>query len=291
MLAVLSFSARNHTSSQLQQLKLHRTFFSQLKSPLHFRTMTVEDNNYKPYQLSDAESKSDWVADLELDSAFKSGVKQDPIKVLILYGSLRTTSYSRFLAYEFARILDKLGADVKVFDPTGLPVKDDISHNHPKVQELRELSTWSQAQVWSCPEQHGAITAVFKNQIDWIPLSIGSVRPTQGRVLAVAQVSGGSQSFNTVNTLRLLGRWMRMFTIPNQSSVPKAWTEFDANGRMKDSSLRDRVVDVAEELFRMTLILRPHNEELVNRYSERKEKLAEGRLLTQLEKEAQKLAI
>jgi arsenic resistance protein ArsH len=171
------------------------------------------------------------------------------------------------------------------------PVKDDISHNHPKVQELRELSTWSQAQVWSCPEQHGAITAVFKNQIDWIPLSIGSVRPTQGRVLAVAQVSGGSQSFNTVNTLRLLGRWMRMFTIPNQSSVPKAWTEFDANGRMKDSSLRDRVVDVAEELFRMTLILRPHNEELVNRYSERKEKLAEGRLLTQLEKEAQKMAI
>ncbi|KAH8548405.1 NADPH-dependent FMN reductase [Umbelopsis sp. PMI_123] len=212
-------------------------------------------------------------------------IYQDPIKILILYGSLRKTSYSRFLAYEFGRILDKLGAEVKIFDPTGLPVKDDVSQDHPKVQELRALSTWSQAQVWSCPEQHGAITGVFKNQIDWIPLSIGSVRPTQGKTLAVAQVSGGSQSFNTVNTLRLLGRWMRMFTIPNQSSVPKAWTEFDSDGRMKDSSLRDRVVDVAEELFRMTLLLRPHAERLVDRYSERKEKLEKGRLLTQQEKE------
>ncbi|GAB5588848.1 hypothetical protein Unana1_03748 [Umbelopsis nana] len=243
------------------------------------------DLKYKPYILPDELKQQDWVKDLELDCAFQSGHDQDPVKVLILYGSLRKTSYSRCLAYEFARILDKLGADVRVFDPTGLPVKDDVSQDHPKVQELRELSTWSQAQVWSCPEQHGAITAVFKNQIDWIPLSIGSVRPTQGRTLAVAQVSGGSQSFNTVNTLRLLGRWMRMFTIPNQSSVPKAWTEFDANGRMKDSSLRDRVVDVAEELFRMTLLLRPHSERLVDRYSERKEKLEKGRLLTQQEKE------
>ncbi|KAG0168670.1 hypothetical protein DFQ28_000365 [Apophysomyces sp. BC1034] len=249
------------------------------------------NTDHKAYTLPEQEKAADWVSDLDLECAFQSGKGQDPVNILILYGSLRSTSYSRFLAYEFARILDRLGGDVKVFNPAGLPVKDDVSQNHPKVQELRELSTWSQAQVWVCPEQHGAITAVFKNQIDWIPLSIGSVRPTQGRTLAVAQVSGGSQSFNTVNTLRLLGRWMRMFTIPNQSSVPKAWTEFDDKGRMKDSSLRDRVVDVAEELFRMTLLLRPHNERLVDRYSERKEKRLQGRLLTQLEKETAKMTI
>ncbi|KAG2182020.1 hypothetical protein INT43_006946 [Umbelopsis isabellina] len=256
-----------------------------------FKNMTP-DLKYKPYVLSEQDKQQDWVSELELDCATQSGFGQDPIKVLILYGSLRKVSYSRFLAYEFARILDKLGADVRVYDPAGLPIKDDVSQDHLKVQELRELSTWSQAQVWSCPEQHGAITAVFKNQIDWIPLSIGSVRPTQSRTLAVAQVSGGSQSFNTVNTLRLLGRWMRMFTIPNQSSVPKAWTEFDSNGRMMDTPLRDRVVDVAEELYRMTLLLRPHSERLVNRYSERKEKREKGRLLTQKEKEdALKVAI
>ena len=127
----------------------------------------------------------------------------------------------------------------------------------------------------------------FKNQIDWIPLPLGSVRPTQGRTLAVAQVNEGSQSFNTVNTLRLLGRWMRMFTIPNQSSVPKAFTEFDTNGRMKPSDLRDRVVDVAEELFKFTLLLRNESAFLVDRYSERKEKQLNGRLLSQAEKEEQ----
>jgi arsenic resistance protein ArsH len=268
-------------------LKTQTSIFYRYTSTINTPTMTF-DINYKPYLLQEEQKQTDWVADLELDSASQSGMGQDPVKVLVLYGSLRKTSYSRFLAYEFARILDKLGADVKVFDPTGLPVKDDVSQDHPKVQEIRALSTWSQAQVWVCPEQHGAITAVFKNQIDWIPLSIGSVRPTQGRTLAIAQVSGGSQSFNTVNTLRLLGRWMRMFTIPNQSSVPKAWTEFDSNGRMKESDLRDRVVDVAEELFRMTLVLRPHADRLVDRYSERKEKLEKGRLLTQQEKEESK---
>lgn len=233
---------------------------------------------HKLYRLA---VRDDWVSQLKL----KSNDNEKPINVLVLYGSLRTRSYSKFLAYEFARILDSLGADVRVFNPDGLPVKDDVSHDHPKVQELRNLSTWSEAQIWVSPEQHGNLTAVFKNQIDWIPLSLGSVRPTQGRTLAVAQVSGGSQSFNAVNSLRILGRWMRMFTIPNQSSVPKAWTEFDEHGRMKPSSYRDRVVDVAEELYKFALLLRPHTEYLVDRYSERKEKADHGRLLAQAEKE------
>ncbi|KAI9499169.1 NADPH-dependent FMN reductase [Zychaea mexicana] len=209
----------------------------------------------------------------------------NPIKILILYGSLRKRSFSRLLAFEFGRILEHMGADVRVFNPTGLPLKDDMSEKHPKVIELRELSMWSDGQVWVSPEQHGQITGVFKTQIDHIPLSLGSVRPTQGKTLAVAQVCGGSQSFNAVNTLRVLGRWMRMVTIPNQSSVPKAWTEFDENDRMKPSSYRDRIVDVAEELYKFTVLLGPQKEHLVDRYSERVEKEKNGRLLSQEEKE------
>ncbi|KAF9120690.1 hypothetical protein BGX30_003008 [Mortierella sp. GBA39] len=237
----------------------------------------------KPYRaLKDA--TNDWVTKLNFSALQEYGKKQQPIQVLVLYGSLRERSFSRLLAFEFARILDHLGADVRVFNPEGLPMKDGVSENHPKVQELRELSLWSHAHVWVSPEQHGQVTAVFKNQIDWIPLSLGSVRPTQGRTLAVAQVCGGSQSFNAVNTLRILGRWMRMFTIPNQSSVPKAWTEFDENDRMKPSDLRQRIVDVAEELFKMTIVLRPEMEFLTDRYSEREEKEKNGRLLSQAEK-------
>ncbi|KAG0368256.1 flavoprotein-like protein [Gamsiella multidivaricata] len=238
---------------------------------------------YKPYRAL-KNAADDWVANLNLSALQEYGKNHAPINVLVLYGSLRERSFSRLLAYEFARILDRLGADVRVFDPTGLPVKDGVSENHPKVQELRELSQWSHAHVWVSPEQHGNVTAAFKNQIDWIPLSLGSVRPTQGRTLAIAQVSGGSQSFNTVNTLRILGRWMRMFTIPNQSSVPKAWTEFNEDDRMKPSDLRQRVVDVAEELFKFTLLLRPQTEFLTDRYSEREEKLKNGCLLSQAEK-------
>ncbi|KAF9117135.1 hypothetical protein BGX27_003597 [Mortierella sp. AM989] len=238
---------------------------------------------YKPYRLL-KNPANDWVANLNLSALQEHGKGHTPINVLVLYGSLRERSFSRLLAYEFARILDHLGADVRVFDPAGLPVKDGTSENHPKVQELRELSQWSDAHVWVSPEQHGQITGVFKNQIDWIPLSLGSVRPTQGRTLAVAQVSGGSQSFNAVNTLRILGRWMRMFTIPNQSSVPKAWTEFNEDDRMKPSDLRQRVVDVAEELFKFTVLLRPQVEFLTDRHSEREEKLENGRLLSQAEK-------
>lgn len=191
-------------------------------------------------------------------------------RILLLYGSLRERSYSRLLAEEAARILQELGAEVQFFDPRELPVYGSVPETHPKVQELRELSLWSEGQVWSSPEMHGQISGVMKNQIDWIPLSLGAVRPTQGRTLAVMQVSGGSQSFNAVNTLRILGRWMRMFTIPNQSSVPKAYEQFNEDGTMKDSSYRDRVIDVMEELCKFTVLLRDQVDYLCDRYSERK---------------------
>jgi len=192
-------------------------------------------------------------------------------RILLLYGSLRPNSYSRLLTLEAERILRHLGAQTKVFDPHGLPVTDSVPADHPKVAELRALSAWSEGQVWCSPERHGTLTAVFKNQIDWLPLEIGGIRPTQGRTLAVMQVCGGSQSFNAVNALRVLGRWMRMVTIPNQSSVPKAYQEFDADGRMAPSAFYDRVVDVMEELVKFTLLVRDRSAYLTDRYSERKE--------------------
>lgn len=198
-----------------------------------------------------------------------------PPRILMLYGSLRERSYSRLLTEEAARILRKLGAEVRIFDPTGLPQPDTASADHPKVKELRELSLWSEGQVWCSPERHGNMTGIFKTQIDWLPLSEGAVRPTQGRTLAVMQVSGGSQSFNTVNALRVLGRWMRMVTIPNQSSVPRAHQEFDDSGRMKPSPYYDRVVDVMEELYKFTLLVRDRSDFLVDRYSERMEQAEE----------------
>ena len=193
-----------------------------------------------------------------------------PPRILFLYGSLRERSYSRLLAEEAARIITDMGAEVKFFDPRELPLRGQVEETHPKVRELRELSQWSEGQVWSSPEMHGNVTGILKNQIDWIPLSIGSIRPTQGKTLAVMQVSGGSQSFNAVNTLRILGRWMRMFTIPNQSSVAKAYQEFNEDGTMKDSPYRDRVIDVMEELYKFTLLLRDKVDYLTDRHSERK---------------------
>ncbi|KAG8668340.1 hypothetical protein FPOAC1_007719 [Fusarium poae] len=236
---------------------------------------------YRPFLFDKDMAADDWVAELELSTAIKMvqseilDKKLDRLRILVLYGSLRSRSYSRLLALEASRILFRLGCDVRVYDPTGLPQKDDIQHDHPKVQELRELSKWSDGHVWISPEQHGNLTGIFKQQIDWIPLSTGSVRPTQGRTLAVAQVSGGSQSFNSVNSLRILGRWMRMFAIPNQSSVPMAYTQFtpeEERSRMMPSSNRDRLVDCMEELVKYTIVMRPHFDLFGDRFSEREEK-------------------
>ncbi len=202
---------------------------------------------------------------------FPANHSTHPPRILILYGSLRDRSFSRLSAEEAGRILTRFGAEVKIFDPRGLPQPDDAPLDHPKVAELRDLVTWCEGMVWSSPERHGAMTGIMKSQIDWIPLSLGGVRPTQGKTLAVMQVCGGSQSFNTVNQLRILGRWMRLLTIPNQSSVAKAWDEFDEDGRMKPSPYYNRIVDVMEELVKFTLLTRDIKEHLVDRYSERVE--------------------
>ena len=197
-----------------------------------------------------------------------------PPRILLLYGSLRERSYSRLLTFEAQRLLDAMGAETRVYHANGLPLPDDAEASHPKVAELREAMLWSEGQVWTSPERHGAMSAVMKAQIDWIPLPGGAIRPTQGRALALMQVSGGSQSFNAVNQMRVLGRWMRMVTIPNQSSVAKAWQEFDGSGRMRPSAFYDRVVDVMEELVKFTLLTRGTSDYLTDRYSERKEEAA-----------------
>ncbi len=206
---------------------------------------------------------------------FQAPASEHPARILLLYGSLRERSFSRLAVEEAARLLEAMGAETRVFNPRGLPLADAEDASHPKVQELRELVQWSEGMVWCSPERHGAMTGIMKAQIDWIPLALGGVRPTQGKTLAVMQVSGGSQSFNTVNHLRVLGRWMRMVTIPNQSSVPKAFMEFDDNDRMKPSAYYDRIVDVMEELVKFTLLVRDRSDYLTDRYSERKESAEE----------------
>jgi arsenic resistance protein ArsH len=217
-------------------------------------------------QIDDAQFRAP-----DLDALFPGMPTAQPPKILLLYGSLRAVSYSRLASEEAARILNRLGAETRMFDPSGLPLPDQTDATHPKVQELRDLVTWCDGMVWCSPERHGAMTGIMKAQIDWIPLSLGAVRPTQGKTLAVMQVNGGSQSFNAVNQLRILGRWMRLVTIPNQSSVAKAWKEFDSDGRMKPSPYYNRIVDVMEELVKFTLLTRDVREHLVDRYSERVE--------------------
>ncbi|KOR08156.1 arsenical resistance protein ArsH [Stutzerimonas stutzeri] len=211
---------------------------------------------------------------LDLPDLAKLGLPDGPAhkpRILLLYGSNRERSYSRLLVQEAARLLERFGAEARIFHPAGLPLPDDAPDSHPKVQELRDLMQWSEGQVWCSPERHGSMSAVFKAQIDWVPLAMGALRPTQGKTLAIMQVSGGSQSFNALNQMRVLGRWMRMLTIPNQSSVAKAYLEFDEAGRMKPSAYYDRVVDVMEELIKFTLLVRGRADYLVDRYSERKE--------------------
>jgi len=211
---------------------------------------------------------------LDLPDLAKLGLPDGPAhkaRILLLYGSNRERSYSRLLVQEAARLLERFGAETRIFHPAGLPLPDDAPDSHPKVQELRDLMQWSEGQVWCSPERHGSLSAVFKAQIDWVPLAMGALRPTQGKTLAIMQVSGGSQSFNALNQMRVLGRWMRMLTIPNQSSVAKAYLEFDEAGRMKPSAYYDRVVDVMEELIKFTLLVRGRADYLVDRYSERKE--------------------
>jgi arsenical resistance protein ArsH len=210
-----------------------------------------------------------------LDQLRINDLTNHPPRILLLYGSLRDRSFSRLLAEEAERLLKAMGCETRFFNPKGLPQVDDAPETHPKVVELRELVEWSEGLVWSSPERHGAMTGLMKSQIDWIPLSIGAVRPTQGKTLALLQVSGGSQSFNALNQMRVLGRWMRMITIPNQSSVPKAFLEFDDNNRMKPSANYDRVVDVMEELVKFTLLTRSVSSYLTDRYSERKESAEE----------------
>lgn len=207
----------------------------------------------------------------DLSRLFPSEHAKHAPRILLLYGSIRERSYSRLVTEEAARLLQKMGAETHVFDPRGLPQPDGATEDHPKVKELRDLAQWAEGMVWTSPERHGAMTSILKAQIDWIPLSVGAVRPTQGKTLAVMQVSGGSQSFNAVNQMRVLGRWMRMLAIPNQSSVAKAYLEFDEAGRMKPSSYYERIVDVMEELMKFTLLTRDCAGYLVDRYSERRE--------------------
>ncbi len=199
------------------------------------------------------------------------GASTHPPRILVLHGSIRERSYSRLLSEEAGRLLRWFGCEVRTFDPRGLPLPDGAEPDHPKVAELRDLADWSEGMVWVSPERHGAMTGIMKAQIDWIPLALGAKRPTQGKTLAVMEVSGGSQSFNAVNQMRILGRWMRMVTIPNQSSVPKAFLEFDEAGRMKPSALYSRVVDVCEELVKFTWLVRGRSDYLTDRYSERVE--------------------
>lgn len=218
----------------------------------------------------------DLLPDINVDALRGPDDVGHPPRILLLYGSLRDASYSRKAVEESARILQHLGCEIRIYDPSGLPLVDDLNDNHPKVAELRASAIWSEGMVWSSPERHGAMTGVMKTQIDWLPLSTtGGIRPTQGKTLAVMQVSGGSQSFNAVNQMRILGRWMRMVTIPNQSSIPKAWLEFDDEGRLPEGPFYRRIVDVMEELVKFTWLVRGRSEYLVDRYSERVESAAE----------------
>jgi len=228
--------------------------------------LTVAQNGYDLPNID-----FDHMQPVDTDYYAGAGDPGHPPRIFLLYGSLRPRSFSKLVALEAERLLKWHGCETRMFDPRGLPLPDSEEIDHPKVQELRELAAWSEGMVWVSPERHGAMTGIMKAQIDWIPLALGAVRPTQGKTLAVMQVCGGAQSFNTVNQMRVLGRWMRMLTIPNQSSVAKAFMEFDDDDRMKPSAYYNRLVDVIEELVKFTYLVRGRAEPLVDRYSERVE--------------------
>ncbi|PMD33281.1 arsenate resistance ArsH [Hyaloscypha variabilis F] len=260
---------------------------------------------YRPFLLDPEVEATDWVSQLELDTAISMAQADiektsSRLKVLVLYGSLRKRSYSKLMAFEASRILHRLGCDVRIFNPSLLPIRDSVPDTHPSVKELRALSLWSDGHLWVSPEQHGNLTAVFKNQIDWIPLSTGSVRPTQGRTLAIVQINGGSQSFNALNSLRILGRWMRMWTIVNQSSLPMAYKCFEDEGgdgsgksRLLPSGNRERLVDCMEEFVKFTVMQRPYKESFGDRFSERKERREKEakKRLAEVAREEKELAI
>ena len=229
----------------------------------------MKQNKVLPSDLPNIDHEQ--LPQIRLEHLVSTGVSEAPIKILILYGSLRERSYSRFVAQEVDRLVRFLGGETRIFNPKGLQLPDAVDASHEKVQELRDSASWSEGMIWVSPERHGAMTGIMKSQIDWIPLSIGGMRPTQGKTLAVMQVNGGSQSFNAVNQMRILGRWMRMLTIPNQSSVPKAFNEFNEEGRMNSSPYYNRIVDVVEELMKFTWLMRGRSDYFVNRYSERVE--------------------
>ena len=280
------YSLHSDAETHLGGWLAHRVALQQQQQPMNGCHNNSEDGT---------SINADWIQQDVAPYITKFDYASMPIgrapNILVLYGSLRASSYSRKMAYEFARLLELLGCNVRVYNPMGLPVRnpDDDGEQHLKVLEIRALTHWSDGHVWVSPEMHGTITGIFKNQIDWIPLNTGSVRPTQGKTCCVAQVNGGSQSFNAVNALRLLARWMRMPCCTNQSSVAKAWQEFDdTTGRMKPSDFRNRVVDVAEEFAKFTAVMVPVADQLTDRYSERMEILDKGRLLSQAEKEKQK---
>ncbi|KAK0822771.1 hypothetical protein LTR73_009051 [Friedmanniomyces endolithicus] len=199
---------------------------------------------YRPFLLCDEIVRNDWVSRLEIGTVsklakadlFRTG--NERLRVLALIDSLRARTFSSLLAYECARILSRLGCDVRLYDPTGLPLKDDVS-----------------------PEQHGNLTAVFKNQIDWIPLAAGS--PTHPRPLD-AYVHDPHQSSKP--------KAYTQFTDPSDPADADAYLKAEGGSRLLPSGNRDRVVDCMEEFVKYTILMRQHFDLFNDRYSERAER-------------------
>eukprot|EP00871_Galdieria_phlegrea_P001523 jgi/Galph1/2371/GphlegSOOS_G1069.1 len=177
----------------------------------------------------------------------KESVNQTAPRILVLYGSLRKGSLSKALAYEAARLLERFGADVRVYQPYQLPILNPVHETHPKVAEFRQLFDWSEGQVWCSPEHHGSISSVFKNQLDWYTF------PPTGKTVALLQVQGGSLSCQAVTHMLSIARSLSMFIVPMQLVIPETYKEFHASTeRMNPSSYRDRLVQVMEELYKLT---------------------------------------